>query len=635
MKCDVLNTLMGYAARINLGTLKNAIQLSCAKALLKDGAMQTTGEITVTLHDLSFQIHSVAADSSQQLNLRSDWYHGDMHVGINDTGKFDSDEILQFEDIYDQVFSLIDEGRKMGLTGEGLRQRVSRQIDLYFETLGDRYNTVIHSISSMERFVSPKILPVAIKLMSTAAIEMDRTYPQKTPLLLAMHLEQYVSRARSGNLVLPPNIQGVAGYYKTEIQFLESHREWLGSHLSTRVTDDEIVFLAAFLSQTEKTSWEPGVHITMVSCSGRVAAEITGYVRSLFGAGHVYCVENGDMLAVRKVYDLLCFDLKQHHGREGNLIFTDCQQFSGSEEDLYQATGIRCKVIPVLEERMAVIACRNTMTQQLPLEEMYNHIMLDYGEQMRCFFENSHVPGILMAGAEKKPSVENVIFTICVTGQGSAEQMRKFLEEELRDKIPSLKVVAVSSIDDVSARAAVYGKALRVIVGTVNPNIPGVPFLLADNVFTPAGIEKIMNIISDWSMPPYMGWLHEGREESASQTQMDNFCVLAPNVDREKGTACISRVTRVLENEVYRQKLPDNIELRIFMHAASMLERIATGNPLELPQEGPEEIARSQKWFLYLKEVLNSCFSAAGFPVSDAECFYFMITLPKVDETFE
>lgn len=631
VKRDVLNTLMGYAARINLGTLKNAVQLSCAKALLKDGVLPQTGEITVTLHDLSFQVYSIASDLPREIDRGVDWFHADMHVTTREPEKFDSDETLQFVDIYDQVFHLIDEGRKMGLAGEELRQMVIGQIDRYFEMLGSEYGAVNQGLLSMEHAISPKILPVAMKLLGMAAIELDRTYPQKTPILLAMHLEQYVSRARSGNLVLPPNLREIIGRYRSETQFLEKQREWLSDHLNTGITDDEIGFLAAFLSQTVKNRWKPDVHITMISCSGNVAASIVGYVRSLFGADHVYCVENGDMLGVRKAFEMLCFDIKQHHGEKGNLIFTDCQQFCGTEEALYEATGIHCKVVTLLEERMAVIACRNTMTQQLSLEDMYHKTIADYREQMEWFFQRS-VAGAGDMDAERGSSGEKVIFTICVTGVGSAEQMRKFLEQELR--IPSLRVVAVSSVDDVGAKAAAYGSDLKLIVGTVNPDIPGVPFILADTVFSPAGIDKIMNILADWSMPPYIGWIHEEREEPASQTQIDNFCVLAPSVDREMGTRCISDVIRTLEREVYKNKLPDNIELRIFMHAASMLERIVNDSPLELLEEGQDEISRSEDWFTYLKEMLNRCFGAGGFRVSDAECFYFMLTLPKMDETF-
>ncbi|MCC8126008.1 MAG: sigma 54-interacting transcriptional regulator [Clostridiales bacterium] len=633
VKRDVLNTLVGYAARINLGTLKNAVQLSCAKALLKDGASTPGGEITVTLHDLSFQVHSIASDLPREIDPRADWFQTDMHVTTREPAKFDSDETLQFVDIYDQVFHLIDEGRKMGLAGEELGQMVIRQIDRYFETLGSEYGAVNQGLLSLEHAISPKILPVAMKLISMAAIELERIYPQKTPILLAMHLEQYVSRARSGNLLLPPNIREMADRYRSETRFLGKHREWLSNHLNTGITDDEIGFLAAFLSQTVRNRWKPDVHITMISCSGNVAAGIVGYVRSLFGADHVYCVEKDAMLGVRKAFEMLCFDIKQHHGEKGNLIFTDCQQFCGTEEALYEATGIPCRVITLLEEHMAVIACRNTMTQQLSLEDMYHKTIADYREQMEWFFRRSE-EGSAGTDADNVSPGEQVIFTICVTGFGSAEQMRKFLEQELREQVPSLRVVAVSSVDDVGAKAAAYGSDLKLIVGTVNPDIPGVPFILADTVFSPAGIDKIRNILTDWSMPSYIGWIHEEREEPASQTQINNFCVLAPSVDRETGTQCISEAIRILEREVYKNKLPDNIELRIFMHAASMLERIVNDSPLELLEEGQEEISCSEKWFAYLKEMLNRCFGAGGFPVSDAECFYFMLTLPETDEAF-
>ena len=45
-----------------------------------------------------------------------------------------------------------------------------------------------------------------------------------------------------------------------------------------------------------------------------------------------------------------------------------------------------------------------------------------------------------------------------------------------------------SMTDSVEKLAEQYGSSLRLVVGTVEPNIPGVPFITADRVFSREGI---------------------------------------------------------------------------------------------------------------------------------------------------
>ncbi len=93
--------------------------------------------------------------------------------------------------------------------------------------------------------------------------------------------------------------------------------------------------------------------------------------------------------------------------------------------------------------------------------------------------------------AEQTP--EKVILSTCITGIGSARTIQEILQKRLA-YIPRLHVVAVSALDSVEKLAEQYGSSLRLVVGTVEPNIPGVPFITADRVFSREG--------ASWPSPP-------------------------------------------------------------------------------------------------------------------------------------
>lgn len=635
IKRGVLNALLDYTSKVNLGTLKNTIQMSCAKAFLRSGMQRNGSMITITLSDLLFQVHTVSEGIPEPVKMKSDWFSEDMYVGVAQAGEVEP-ETPEFVDIYDLIVRLMDEGQKREMTQGELQQVVLLHLDGYFEQLRNACVTQRESMA-MEGLISPHILPIAAELIGTAAVELHNTYPRKAPLLLGMHLNQYVDRVRSGNPALPPNIQSIINNYRKEVQFLETQRNWLSASLGVPVTDDEIGFLAIFLRQTTEHRQMPNVCITLCSCSEDTAINMGTYVSTLFSAHHIHSVNNRPTDTANELFERMCRSLQRHHGEKGNLIFTDLQQFSGMEEKLRQVTGVRCIVVPMLEIRLIMVACRITMTQKLPLNEIHAAIISDYAGQLQQFFRSTGVKALPPLSDKPETVRPRVIFTICVTGVGSAESIRELLVKKLENVMP-ISVIAVSSLDDVSAKAAAYGLDLKLIVGTVNPNIPGVPFLFADAIFTPNGIERIMAILGDWGVSTNIRGLVEQEPESEKPEQLlfRNFNTIAPSVDRDAGTQSISDFLLTIEKTVYKHRLPENTHARVFMHAAGMLERIAGGNTLEMIEEGKAVIRQNQAWFRCLSGILRSSFEPKGFPISDAECFYFMLTLPDIpDEAAE
>lgn len=79
------------------------------------------------------------------------------------------------------------------------------------------------------------------------------------------------------------------------------------------------------------------------------------------------------------------------------------------------------------------------------------------------------------------------------------ENIQEILQKRLA-YIPRLHVVAVSALDSMEKLTEKYGSSLRRVVGTVEPNIPGVLFITADRVFSREGILAIASIVDDWGM---------------------------------------------------------------------------------------------------------------------------------------
>lgn len=153
--------------------------------------------------------------------------------------------------------------------------------------------------------------------------------------------------------------------------------------------------------------------------------------------------------------------------------------------------------------------------------------------------------------AEQTP--EKVILSTCITGIGSARTIQEILQKRLA-YIPRLHVVAVSALDSVEKLAEQYGSSLRLVVGTVEPNIPGVPFITADRVFSREGIMAIASIVDDWGMDTKQ--MLSGQEETSGGETISllaqSLRYIAPHVEQQLAIDCIETMTRQLETGYYR-----------------------------------------------------------------------------------
>ena len=65
------------------------------------------------------------------------------------------------------------------------------------------------------------------------------------------------------------------------------------------------------------------------------------------------------------------------------------------------------------------------------------------------------------------------------------------------------------------------------------------------------------------------------------------------------------------------------------MHAASMLERVMAGEPLEEDPRHEEQISAREAWFQFLEETVREAFRPFGREIPRSEIYYFMLSLPE------
>jgi transcriptional regulatory protein LevR len=352
------------------------------------------------------------------------------------------------------------------------------------------------------------------------------------------------------------------------------------------------------------------------------------FAGSIFNTNHIHWVDSKPIVDM-DIYKSVCESVKTFHGIGGNLIFSDIKVLFGLEQALCKDTGVRCKVIPILEQHILIDACRLTLSSGLDLDEIYRQVMMNYRASTLKQLASLNSIGMIVTDNQENEISFKIVLTVCVTGVGSAKCIKDILQNKL-SYISNLKIISMSSLDDIAAAAALYGQELKLNIGTVNPHSPDVPFISADRVFTANGIFCISSILDDLSYTTFNINLDTDKttKEGLDSLLLENFNLIAPNVDRDTSVSCISMMIKVLEIDHYKKSLPDDIRARLFMHAASMLERIANGLPLEMEDEHENVISQNKNWFMFLENTIRTSFYPMGYDIPRSEYFYFMLSLP-------
>jgi transcriptional regulator with AAA-type ATPase domain/transcriptional regulatory protein LevR len=629
IKKEVLNTLMAYTIHADLGSLKNVIQISCAKGYLKNTSLgeSKNKEIQISFSDLSFQ--AFTHDWLSEYSSYSDTeFLDDLLIPAEHFVDMEV-KIPAMVDIYDFVEKKLDLGLQEGLSAESLQQMIAREVDNYYEDLNKMFREQGTDTGLLNSIIPPGIIRISAEFLSMASTELSMTYSATAPLLLAMHISQYIDRIRSEQPVFPPDFRKMVKGYFREMAFLRKKRQWLMDALKVKISDDELDFLTIFLQQVANKQKSPGIWITLVSCNESTASSMGRFASSIYHINHVHWIDNkfaNDIMG--NMFQLICDNIKAFHGEGGNLIFTDSKVLSGLEQELYKSTGVKCRVIPLLEQHMIMDACRITLAADHDLDEIFRRIVLSYHAVMTDFFNRTGVGNIQTVQDTKDPPGEQVVITVCVTGVGSARSIKEILERKLF-YIPNLRIISMSSLEDINRKSMEYGKALKLIVGTVNPYIPDITFLPADRVFTANGIYCISSILDEWNFYTVDFDKDKPEGDELDHILSESFNLIAPSVYRTTAIACISKMRETLESGFYKKKMPEEIRGRLFMHAASMLERITTGQALEMEDEHEIMLMHNKNWFDFLDRIIQDSFSPLRYEIPRSEIFFFMLSLPE------
>ncbi|WP_455796829.1 PRD domain-containing protein [Clostridium butyricum] len=235
---------------------------------------------------------------------------------------------------------------------------------------------------------------------------------------IAMHLNSTYDRLRKGKVIKNPQIDYIKREYAEEYEIAKILTKEINNNLNIELPEDEIGFITMYL----KTFSEKDKKVS------RVAVIVLTH-------GHVAC---GMAEVANK---LLCTNLA-----------------IGIEMELDESPKI------MLER--TIEAVRKSLIENSNLYEIYKELEGDkkFGEGEQCV----------------KKYLKTII-TVCLTGEGSALNIKKYIEGMLGESKTSLNIIPIGIANISNGKNEIMdvykNNNVIAVVGTINPEIENVPFI--------------------------------------------------------------------------------------------------------------------------------------------------------------
>ncbi|MGB9779574.1 sigma 54-interacting transcriptional regulator [Caldanaerobacter sp.] len=488
IKKEALRALMLYECPGNLGQLRSDIQVACAKSFLASLGSKSSS-LVVDVSDLPNHV-KIGLFRLNKRDPEIERYLGEDLVVYPDKKV----KIFQKENRYmlpDEIYQFIEERfidlKRQGLTKEEIDKILSKEMEIELKKFAASVKTAI-SISKKElvNVVGEKIVNAVEKAYEIAR----RSFKNLEDNLfysLAIHLSATYERILSGKPIFNPQLANIIREYPLEYSTAKIMAKEINKELGIELPEEEIGFIAMYLKtfSGEKPVEEGRVGVIVLT-HGHVASSMAEVANKLLGVNHAIGIDMALDEEPEKVLERTIEVVKRIDEGKGCIILVDMGSLVTFGEIITKRTGIPTRVVARVDTVMVLEAVRRAIIPETTLDEIADAIDS----------EKSYV-GKVETLFDKKPS--KAIVTVCITGEGTALKIKKYIEDLIPELKENYKIIPVGMLrqEDIANEIEKIRKEndVAAFVGTINPGIESIPFISVEEVLKGDGVEKIKKII--------------------------------------------------------------------------------------------------------------------------------------------
>ena len=597
---QVLQALLLYDCPGNIGQLRTDVQLICARAYLE---YRTNNQ-----HELHVHLETLPEHVRRGLLRIKDLRH-DMdgeqpaweatHIftpsGLSLNGVGES-----ARNLYDSISTGLASLRKSGLPEEEIARLLQLEIQQYFQHYAqtvtqERANQAAH-------LVDERISSLARSIVRFAEQELQRTFPEKLDLVLALHLSSMLERMAQKPLMAVPGMQAVRQTYPIEYAVAQAALKRIQAELGITLPASEAnVLTLLFTNADTLLSVEHATVGIVIAAHGHgIATGLAELANTLVGADPVAPIELNLDQTPETILNQVEQCVRKANQGNGVLLLVDFASLLSLGDMIAQRTGIAVYTVSNVSAPLVVEASRRAQRgEHISLEQLAASLSQVASEEKvgqngsgsaRNWAEEATQQAEGERG-EKFPGHNDpqafqsrVILSICITGHGSAVKLAEIVCERLPEtQEQDVEIICmdinITGKTEAEIQRLVGDRQVVAIVGTINPHLPHIPFISLTEVLFGDGIARLRTLLGVTLIDPALLQPQPTHETPTFQGRSSLFEAIRRTLSERLLFLNPGRVLPLLESmlEMIEIEVGESFDIDVLagliVHLATVLER--------------------------------------------------------------
>ena len=584
---NALSSFLLYDCNNNIGQLKSDIQLSCAKAFLN----YKSGKKNIIVVDQSDLQSSVKRGIMQLQNKRNEidklfntigdvicFSKGNIYnILENDLVSDHNNE--QVKHFYSTIESKLKNLKKQGLNNNEIDDILNLDIEGYFR----KYIMDLKKTFRKEeilKIVDNRVVDIVEESLGYASNKLGREFHEKVYFGLALHLQGSIERIINGNEIYHPKLNKVRKEYSEEFMIAMEIAKIIEDKFDISISLDEIGYITMFLTTNSdklEKKQEEKVAVLVIMHGRETATSMVEVANTFIGENYVEALDMPLDMKAEFMFEKVKKKVKEIDLGKGVIILADMGSLVNFGDIIKEETGINIKTVDMVSTLTVIEAGRKALN----------------GRDLSSIYEScSDISKFGLRYVAQKEQRKNLaIVTTCFTGEGSAERLKKFIEEKLvnieRVNIIPMNILErenfLKNLSDIRRENKVLA-----IVGTVDMDIENVPFISGAEIFTGEGLIKLNKMVK--------------REIDYDQIA-ESLKTQIKDIDSYELVHSIRVAIGDMENNL-ELIIDDDAKMGMLMHMGFLVDKIKKGRKETLFVNLNEYRAKHSKEFILVKKSL-------------------------------
>jgi transcriptional regulator with AAA-type ATPase domain/transcriptional regulatory protein LevR len=485
VRYEVIRSLLLYNCPGNIGQLRSDIQVACARGFC-NSLSSNSNEVVIDIKDLPKHVPLGILSVEDRELVSEDIFNENLVVNPNDvvTQKSKDDRYMLPDGIYSNIEEKYYKLEKQGLSKDEINKILWSKVEFNLNKFAKNIEAnIFFPKEELKNIIDEKILNVVEKVTNIAKQYIENIQ-ENFYYCVAMHLNSTYDRLKQGRIIKNPESDYIKKEYYNEYRIAKILTKEINKSLDIELPEDEIGFIAMYLKTFSEVDKSVSRVAVIVLSHGHVACGMVDVANKLLGTNLAVGIEMSLDESPQILLEITIEVVKKVHEGKGCLLLVDMGSLVTFGEIITKETGIPTMVIGRVDTVMVLEAVRRSLIENSNLYEISKALDGDKAYVGK-------VQGV-------KKYIKTII-TICITGEGTALKIKKYLEDVLGNLNKNLNIIPIGIMNKNNAQDEIIkisrDNNIAAIVGTIDPELESIPFISFQDILKESGKLRLKDLL--------------------------------------------------------------------------------------------------------------------------------------------